>query len=101
MFRVDKIRQLISKWSYLHLIVKLVVLLRKGGWKLSNTDEQWGKGRPSAFYIKPVSNDNSLKLFNVEEDPGERNDLADLHPEKVAELKLDYENWCRDNLGNF
>ena len=75
--------------------------VRKGVWKLTNTGEQWGKGRPSTYYIKPISNDSSLKLFNIEEDPGERNDLADQLPEKVAELKLNYENWCKDNIGNY
>ena len=39
--------------------------IRKGDWKLTNADESWGKGRPTNMYIKPISNDLSLKLFNV------------------------------------
>jgi len=75
--------------------------VRKGDWKLTNTHEINGKGRPSKYYIKPVSDDNSLKLFNLAEDPGERNDLSDEKPEKVRELKQEYENWCEKNTGKY
>jgi arylsulfatase A-like enzyme len=71
--------------------------VRKGKWKLTNTNEQWGKGRPSNQYIKPISNDLSLKLFDLETDPGERKNLAGQMPEKVEELNLDYENWMEMN----
>jgi arylsulfatase A-like enzyme len=66
---------------------------RKGHWKLTNANEQWGKGRPTNLYIKPISNDLSLKLFNLDEDAGERNNLARKMPEMVNQLKKDYENW--------
>jgi arylsulfatase A-like enzyme len=75
--------------------------VRKGEWKLTNTNEMWGKGRPSAFYIKPISNDVSLKLFNLVEDPGERVNLAGEMPEKAEELKTDYENWIAENGGKY
>lgn len=75
--------------------------VRKGKWKLTNSNEQWGKGRPSSFYIKPVSNDLSLKLFNLDDDVAERNDLAGELPEKVAELKQEYENWLKENSGKY
>ena len=75
--------------------------VRKGDWKLTNTNEQWGKGRPSNQYIQPVSNDFSLKLFNLEDDPGERKDLASQMPGKVDELKTDYENWLNKNSGKY
>ena len=75
--------------------------VRKGDWKLTNTNEQWGKGRPSNEYIKPISDDYSLKLFNLEEDSGERNNLAEQLPEKVDELKLAYENWLVENEGRY
>lgn len=75
--------------------------VRKGNWKLTNSNDQWGKGRPSNQYIKPVSNDFSLKLFNLEDDPGERIDLASQMPGKVDELKTDYENWLEKNSGKY
>ena len=87
-------RLLVWKWGKTWAV-------RKGVYKLTNTNDQWGKGRPSDFYIKPVSNDFSLKLFNLQTDPEERINLADKMPEKVAELKLDYDNWCTNNIGKY
>lgn len=75
--------------------------VRKGDWKLTNSNEQWGKGRPSSFYIKPISNDLRLKLFNLADDPGERNNLAEAMPEKTSELKNLYDNWVMDNTGKY
>ena len=90
----DDDRLLVWKWGKTWAV-------RKGVYKLTNTNEQWGKGRPSDFYLKPVSNDFSLKLFDLENDPGERINLAKDMPDKVAELKLDYDNWCAKNLGRY
>jgi len=75
--------------------------VRKGDWKLTNTNEMSGKGRPSRYYIKPISNDKSMKLFNLKTDPGERNNLSEQRPGKVQELKQDYENWRLQNSGEF
>ncbi len=74
---------------------------RKGDWKLTNTNEGWGKGRPSSMYIKPISNDLSLKLFNLNDDPGERINLAEKMPEKVKELKQNFDNWVNQNSGKY
>ncbi len=74
---------------------------RKGDWKLTNARDGWGKGRPTNLYIKPISNDLSLKLFNLKNDPGERNNLAEKMPEKVRELKQDFENWVEQNSGKY
>ncbi|WP_163324723.1 sulfatase family protein [Draconibacterium mangrovi] len=71
--------------------------VRKGNWKLTNTNEQWGKGRPSDFYIKPISDDLSLKLFNLADDLGERDNFALSMPEKVKELENAYNNWLKEN----
>lgn len=90
----DSERLLVWKWANTWAV-------RKGNWKLTNTDERSGKGRPSDFYIKPVSDDLSLKLFNLIDDPGERNNLADEMPEKVKELQNDLDEWNRENSGNF
>ena len=75
--------------------------VRKGDWKLTNANESWGKGRPSNLYIKPISNDLSLKLFNLKEDPGERINLADKMPDKVKEMQQEYNNWVRQNSGRY
>ena len=75
--------------------------VRKGPWKLTNANEQWGKGRPTNLYIKPISNDLSLKLFNLDEDAGERSNLAETHPEKVTELHQAYESWVNENSGKY
>jgi arylsulfatase A-like enzyme len=92
--KTDVERLLVWKWGNTWAV-------RKGVWKLTNTNQQWGKGRPSDFYIKPISNDLSLKLFNVQDDPGERINLADKMPGKLDELKLAYDNWCTQNIGKY
>lgn len=74
---------------------------RKGAWKLTNANEQWGKGRPTNLYIKPISDDLSLKLFNLDEDESERNNLAETMPEKVTELKAEFDNWVKVNSGKY
>ena len=75
--------------------------IRIGDYKLTNTNEDHWKGRPSDLYIKPIRNDYTLKLFNLTIDPGERNDLSSKNPEKVKELETAYLNWCATNIGNF
>lgn len=74
---------------------------RKGGWKLTNTYEAWGKGRPTNLYIKPILNDSSLKLFNLNDDPGERKNLAEEMPQKVEQLKMEFDNWVKQNSGKY
>ncbi len=90
----DDNRLLVWKWNNTWAV-------RKGKWKLTNTNESWGKGQPSSMYIKPISNDLSLKLFDLESDPGERINLAEKMPDKVKELKTDYENRVRENFGKY
>jgi arylsulfatase A-like enzyme len=90
----DNERLLVWRWGNTWAV-------RKGDWKLTNTNEQWGKGRPSDFYIKPILNDLSLKLFNLSIDPCERNNLSDEMPEKVNELKKAYDDWLEKNSGNY
>ena len=64
-------------------------------------NNEFGKDRPSSKYIQPVQDDKSLKLFNVNSDPGERNNLAEKMPAKLQELKLAYENWLEENSGKY
>lgn len=90
----DNNRLLVWKWGN-------TWAARKGNWKLTNTNEGWGKGRPSKMYIKPISNDLSLKLFNLKNDPGERNNLAEEMPKKVEQLKTEFDNWVIENSGKY
>jgi arylsulfatase A-like enzyme len=76
--------------------------VRQGDFKLTNMNRVFGKGpRPSAQFIEPIQNDNSLKLFNLKSDPGERKNLAEEMPEKVQELKNAYNNWMVENSGDY
>lgn len=90
LLNTDPERLLVWRWGNTWAV-------RKGKWKLTNTNEQWGKGRPSNQYKKPISNDLSLKLFDLETDPGERDNLSEQLPEKVEELNSEYENWIGNN----
>ena len=75
--------------------------VRLGDWKLTNTNEDHWKSRPSAQYIKPILDDFSLKLFDLSKDPGERINLAAKYPEKVKELQSAFDNWCKMNIGKY
>lgn len=90
----EKERIIVWKWQKTWAI-------RKGDWKLTNTNENHWKGRPSNLYIKPIRDDMSLKLFNLTNDPGERNDLSSKQPEKVKELEAAYQEWCETNIGRY
>ena len=39
----------------------------------------------------------SLKLFNLDSDPEERNNLAKEMPQKVEQLRKDFEQWIIKN----
>ena len=43
---------------------------------------------------------DELFLFNLKEDPYEQKNLVTTLPEKVKELKSDYDNWNKDNVEN-
>lgn len=94
LLKPNKSRLLVWRWMNTWAV-------RKGDWKLTNANDEHGKGRPSNRYIAPIQDDNSLKLFNVEEDPGERNNLAEKMPEKVKQLKLAYNKWLEENTGKY
>ena len=87
-------RLLVWKWQKTWAV-------RRGDWKLTNADENHWKSEPSAQYIAPVTDDLSLKLFNLADDRGEREELSARHPEKVAELRAAYEAWCDAQLGRY
>ena len=91
----DQERVLVWRWGNSWAI-------RKGDWKLTTAHGGWGKGpKPSAQYIKPVTTAPGMKLFNLKNDPGEREDLAEKMPEKVAELQKEFDNWVAQNSGKY
>jgi arylsulfatase A-like enzyme len=57
--------------------------IRQGDWKLLWLYEPMGKGK--------------WELFNLADDPGERNDLAEQHPERVATLNALWEEYVETN----
>jgi len=61
---------------------------RNGDWKLL--------GNPNIAGVE-FSPEDSLFLVNLEDDPGEQSNLARQFPEKVMELKEQYEKWLQRN----
>ncbi|UTW65411.1 arylsulfatase [bacterium SCSIO 12643] len=57
--------------------------IRKADWKI-------------VWVPKPIGT-GEWQLFNVVNDPGESNDLAEAYPEKLRELKNDWETYKKDN----
>ena len=63
--------------------------IRQGRWKLvSEFPGTW-------TYFYPYEKEGRWELYDLEQDPTELNDLAEKHPEKVAELSAQYENWAK------
>ena len=90
----DPDRLLVWKWQKTWAV-------RRGRYKLTNTNENHWKSRPSAQYIAPISDSLTLKLFDLETDPGERHDLAAARPDLVRELAAAYQEWCDENLRQY
>lgn len=78
-----------------------LMAVRSGKWKLHlprkvNTMERWNEFQKESDIIdfsKPL-------LYDLEKDPGERNDVADAHPEKVREL-TDLANKAWADIGDY
>lgn len=45
--------------------------------------------------------DNDRELYDIRQDPGQKNDIADRHPEVVEALTLEYEEWWEDTSVDF
>ncbi len=60
--------------------------VRTSEWKLIRNIDPWEYQRPP------------LELYNLRSDPGETNNLADIHPEIAAELHADLEQWLARGL---
>ncbi|GAA3604668.1 sulfatase-like hydrolase/transferase [Flavivirga amylovorans] len=84
-------RLLVWKWQKTWAV-------RQGDWKLTNAKENHWKSEPSSQYIAPIVDNMELKLFNIAQDPGERMDLAEQHPEKVKTLEAAYKDWIDKNV---
>ncbi len=93
-FKPKKNRMLVWKWQKTFAI-------RHGKWKLTNAHDDHWKGEPSAQYIAPIQDDNSLKLFDLNADPGERVNLAAKYPALVVRLQQEYDKWMADNFGKY
>ena len=71
---------------------------------------QWHRGDVPQLYRACAARDQRYKivqpgsgpkfqLYDLRNDPGEKTDLADKHPDIVARLKKQYEDWFRDVSG--
>lgn len=65
---------------------------RKGDWKLL--------GNPYDTSQRDYTFSEKLFLVNLEEDPGEKNNLAAKYPNKVKELENQYAKWLVENKTN-
>lgn len=63
-------------------------------WKMN---KQWAV-RDLEWKLVSSDPDNKVRLFNLRNDPYEKNDLAEANPQKVAEMKAKYEEWNARNL---
>jgi len=63
--------------------------VREGEWKLI------GNPRDTSN-TAPITKDDRLFLVNLKKDIGERNNLADEHPETLERLKKRHEQWLRE-----
>lgn len=60
------------------------MLIRSGDWKLINQLGSGGFSNPKT--VKPGPGDPAGQLYNLRDDPAERNNLYLKHPDRVAEL---------------
>jgi len=69
-----------------------VSVIRKGDWKLLMFIEEWAlDGGEENIRIN-----NSIELYNLKEDIGELNNLANMNTEKRDELLEELLNWQND-----
>ncbi|MGI9545141.1 MAG: arylsulfatase, partial [Cyclobacteriaceae bacterium] len=62
------------------------------------TPEKWRKSCTMRGKWRLI---NGKELYNVEDDPGQKNDLAADRPQLVADLRGEYEKWWEDLLPTF
>ncbi|MGQ9650925.1 MAG: arylsulfatase [Phycisphaerae bacterium] len=59
-------------------------------------NQEWKLVNASGFGREEYSGPPQFELYRPMEDPGEKNNLADKHPEMVEQLKTQYEAWFKD-----
>ena len=59
------------------------IAVRKGDWKIIKLPARFGTG--------------DWELFNVKNDPGERTELSNEMPEKLEELKMEWQSYIDAN----
>ena len=62
-------------------------------WKLVYTSNYNPSDRPITSQIILGKHENKLALYNLEDDPGERNNLIEQRPEKAEQLQAIFEQW--------
>jgi arylsulfatase B len=73
-------------FSYLHQSEDAHASVHEGAWKLVAHGE---------FFAQTPSKPPQLELYNLETDPGEKNDCAAAHPERVRRLHAMLKDWGR------
>ncbi|MGE4003412.1 MAG: arylsulfatase [Planctomycetaceae bacterium] len=62
-------------------------------------DNRWKLVHPSGFSNEALDGPPRFELYDLTSDPGERNDLAAIHPAEVQRLKAAYDAWFADVSG--
>jgi len=60
--------------------------VQKGDWKIVWSNKPWGKGKEAGW-----------ELYNTANDPAEQNDLSESHPEVLADLVGEWQNYVETN----
>lgn len=68
-----------------------VTTMRKGDFKIMLYHEEWVL---DGGWEKRMTN-NSIEMFNLRTDPGERNNIASSNPQKRDEMIKDLQNWMK------
>ncbi len=63
---------------------------------VSARNQHWKLVQPLGKATDPFPPDATFELYDMSVDPGETNNLADMRPEIVAEMRKGYEEWFRD-----
>ncbi len=68
--------------------------IRQGDWLLVNAKDGYGSGRDQGWEARrnyPADDKNKVELYNLKTDLSQKNNVAAIHPEKVAELQAELE----------
>lgn len=51
--------------------------------------------------MTPIRHNFTIYLFNLIEDPGERNDVLQKYPDITGNLMIEFKNWFETDLNTF